>query len=83
MVMHGLSKDAVMEQYILERGKELFLEGHIFYDLLRTRQYKGNVDWLPADEVRFKREGFYLPVDPLLFRYNPLLTQTSYWIGKV
>lgn len=83
IVAHGLSKAEVMEQYVIERGKELFLEGHIFYDLLRTREYKNNVDWLPVDEVRFKREGFYLPLDPLLFRYNPLLKQTTYWIGKV
>ncbi|NTS40995.1 RagB/SusD family nutrient uptake outer membrane protein [Flavisolibacter sp. BT320] len=83
ILAHGLSKQEVMEQYILERGKELFLEGHIFYDLLRTREYKNNVDWLPSDEIRFKREGFYLPVDPLLFRYNPSLKQTPYWIGKV
>ncbi len=83
IVAHGLTKAQVMEQYVIERGKELFLEGHIFYDLLRTREYKNNVDWLPVDEVRFKREGFYLPLDPLLFRYNPLLKQTTYWIGKV
>ncbi len=83
IVPHGLSKEEVMSEYVIERGKELFLEGHIFYDLLRTRQYKERIDWLPVDGVRFKREGFYLPVDPLLFRYNPFLTQTPYWIGKV
>lgn len=83
LLPHGLSKDEVLTQYVIERGKELFLEGHIFYDLLRTRKYRGNIDWLPVDDVRFKREGFYLPVDPLLFRYNPLLKQTPYWIGKV
>lgn len=83
LVPHGLSAEEVMEQYVIERGKELFLEGHIFYDLLRTRTYKDHIDWLPADESRFKREGFYLPVDPLLFRYNPLLKQTTYWVGKV
>lgn len=82
IVPHGLTKDEVMEQYILERGKEMYLEGHIFYDLLRTRKSKDHIDWL-IDESKFKREAFYLPVDPLLFRYNPLLKQTSYWLGKV
>ncbi len=34
-------------------------------------------------EDRFKREGFYWPVDPALFKENPNLKQTSYWLGKV
>src|SRR5690606_7566852 len=34
----GLSKAEVMDEYILERGKELYMEGHIFWDLVRTRK---------------------------------------------
>lgn len=77
----GESADNVMNEYIKERGKELFLEGHLFYDLLRTRKYGQVVDWLTTD--RFNREGFYFPIDPALFRQNPNLKQTSYWLGKV
>jgi hypothetical protein len=77
----GWSKDDVMYEYILERGKEMFLEGHLYYDLLRTRTYEYFIDWLTED--RFKREGFYWPVDPALFKENPNLKQTSYWLGKV
>lgn len=80
---HGMPNEDVMYEYIIERGKELYLEGHIFYDLLRTRMYKYMVDWLPDDEVRFKNGGFYWPVTPLLFKQNPLLQQTPYWVGKV
>jgi len=80
---HGLSVEEVMNEYLIERGKELYLEGHIFYDLLRTRMYKSYIDWLPDDEVRFKNGGFYWPVSPLLFKQNPLLKQTPYWVGKV
>jgi len=81
LVDAGLSKDEVMDEYITERSKEMFLEGHLFYDLLRTRKYGNVVEWLP--EERFRKEGYYWPVDPALFRNNPLLKQTTYWLGKV
>lgn len=80
---HGMGREDVLYEYVIERGKELYLEGQIFYDLLRTRMYKYMVDWLPDDEVRFKNGGFYWPVTPLLFKQNPLLQQTPYWVGKV
>jgi hypothetical protein len=77
------SKDELMRKYIMERGRELYVEGHLFYDLLRTRQCSaGFVDWL-ADENRFIGGGFYWPVDPQLFQNNKLLIQTSYWRGKI
>lgn len=76
-----LTKDQVMDGYILERGRELYLEGHIFYDLLRTRKYQNYVSWLTTS--RFNQEGFYWPVDPALFSNNNLMTQTNYWRGKI
>lgn len=81
LIPAGQSLDEVMNEYISERSKELFLEGHLFYDLLRTRKYDQVIDWLTTD--RFKKEGYYFPVDPALFRQNPNLRQTSYWLGKV
>lgn len=81
LIPAGQSVDDVMNEYIKERGKELFLEGHLFYDLLRTRKYGTTVDWLTTD--RFDREGFYFPLDPALFKQNTNLKQTSYWLGKV
>lgn len=73
--------DDVKYEYGIERGKEFYLEGQIFYDLLRTREYKNHVDWLT--EPRFRAEGYYWPVDPALFKQNPVLKQTKYWLGKV
>ncbi len=81
LVGEGLTKDELMYQYVLERGKEMYLEGHLFYDLIRTRQYPQLITWL--SESRFKQEGFYWPVAPNLFKNNPKLTQTTYWIGKI
>jgi len=76
-----MSRDDVFYEYALERGKEMFLEGHLMYDLIRIRQYANFVPWL--SEARFKQEGFYWPVSPDLFRNNNKLTQTTYWRGKV
>ena len=81
MVDDSYSKDDLMYEYIMERGKEMYLEGHIFYDLIRTRQYANFVDWLT--ESRFLKAGFYWPVSPLLFRENKYLVQTSFWLGKI
>jgi hypothetical protein len=75
------TRDDLMYEYIVERGKEMYLEGHIFFDLLRTRMYPNFVDWL--SEGRFARGGFYWPVSPSLFKENRFLTQTSYWLGKI
>ncbi|HLS94060.1 MAG TPA: RagB/SusD family nutrient uptake outer membrane protein [Sphingobacterium sp.] len=75
------TKDNLMYEYVIERGRELYLEGHNYYDLIRTRQYPQFITWLSP--ARFVQGGFYWPVSPNLFKNNPNLTQTSYWIGKI
>ena len=81
LLSNTLTKDEIMYEYIIERGKELYLEGQIFYDLLRTRQFANFVPWL--SESRFMQGGFYWPINPALFKNNNKLTQTSFWRGKV
>lgn len=81
MLANTLTNDEVFYEYALERGKEMYLEGHIMFDLIRTRQYKNFVGWL--SESRFKQEGFYWPINPALFKNNNKLVQTSYWRGKL
>ncbi len=75
------TRENIMFQYALERSREMYLEGHIYYDLIRTRQYPQFITWLSPD--RFRQGGFYWPVSPLLFKNNPNLAQTPYWIGKI
>lgn len=77
----GLNTQEVMREYILERGKELYLEGHLFFDMIRTRAYLDHIPWLT--EARFKQGGFFWPVDPRLFSENRQLVQTEYWRGKI
>ncbi|WP_286862751.1 MULTISPECIES: RagB/SusD family nutrient uptake outer membrane protein [Sphingobacterium] len=77
----SLTKTEVMKEYMIERGKELYLEGHLFFDMIRTRTYSDHITWL--SEARFKQGGFFWPVDPRLFSENRLLVQTAYWRGKI
>lgn len=75
------TKDEIMYEYAKERGRELYLEGHNYYDLIRTRQYAQFITWLTP--ARFAQGGFYWPVSPNLFKNNLNLAQTSYWIGRI
>ena len=74
-------KETLMYKYMVERGKEFYLEGQLYWDLMRTRMYTEFIPWLST--ARFQAGGFYWPIDPVLFKDNRLLTQTSYWRGKV
>lgn len=81
MIGANETKQNILFQYALERSREMYLEGHIYYDLIRTRQYPQFITWLTPG--RFEQGGFYWPVSPLLFKNNPNLAQTSYWVGKI
>ncbi len=74
-------KSEIMYQYMIERGREVYLEGQLYFDLLRTRMYREFIPWL--SDSRFQNEGYYWPIIPTLFRDNGNLTQTRYWRGKV
>lgn len=75
------TKDKLMYEYMIERGREMYLEGHLYFDLMRTRMFTEFISWL--SESRFAQGGFFWPIDPELFKDNRFLTQTSYWRGKL
>lgn len=74
-------KNELMYQYMIERGREVYLEGHLYFDLIRTRMFREFIPWL--SQPRFELGGFYWPIVPTLFQDNGNLTQTLYWRGKV
>lgn len=73
----------LFEAIIDERGRELFLEGHRFYDLVRLARVKGinRFDNINASDLQ--RGKYYWPIDPILMNLNPRLLQTSFWSDKL
>lgn len=71
----------LFEEIIKERGRELFLEGHRFYDLIRLARHNSNL-LIPSSKMtlsQFNAGKYYWPFDPTLLSANKRLTQTSYW----
>lgn len=66
-----------------ERGRELLLEGHRTYDLIRLERLTGDQQFNYINPAEFTAGKYYWPVDPGMFSLNPNLTQTSFWQGKM
>jgi starch-binding outer membrane protein, SusD/RagB family len=79
----------MFEAVIEERGRELFLEGHRFYDLVRLGRktgilkFNGSGTIIRMDASQFQAGKYYWPVEPILMSLNPLLAQTPYWADKM
>ncbi|WP_207531736.1 RagB/SusD family nutrient uptake outer membrane protein [Desertivirga arenae] len=81
----------LFEEIIEERGRELFLEGHRFYDVIRlTRKDVSKVSFFGTTAIGpkmtttdFLQGKYYWPLDPSLLNENKLLTQTPFWNSKI
>jgi len=83
-----VSDDQLFAAVIEERGRELYLEGHRFYDLVRLAREKGVYKFGSDDSdkispIEFEKGKSYWPIQPTILETNPLLTQTPYWQSKV
>jgi hypothetical protein len=66
-----------------ERFRELFLEGHRFFDLVRYYYITGSSLFNNITESDMARGKHYWPLDPDLFSGNDVIRQTSFWQGKI
>lgn len=75
----------LFEGIIDERGRELFLEGHRFYDLVRLGRKTGIMKFGAEKMTKsdFDAGKYYWPLDPALMNINKKLTQTPFWSSKI
>ena len=71
---------ALAHEVYVQMRKELFLEGHNLYDMVRTGEYSTNPYY---SMQRYKEEGYYWPVNVNLFLRNKYTQQTPYWSSRI
>jgi len=79
----GISGNDVIQAVIDERGRELFLEGHRTFDLIRLERLLNTQQLDNVTPAEFAAGKYYWPLDPTLFITNSKLTQTAFWAGRV
>lgn len=73
--------DALGTTILEERLRELYFEGHAYYDLVRNKKLTTYNEHFPLDQ--FANGGWLWPIDPNMFKDDFTLVQTPYWRGKL
>lgn len=76
-------KETLRNEIFRERQRELFGEGHRYYDIVRNG-YLNELSYayraLSAQDI--KNGALYLPVNERAFNKNELMTQNIYWLWR-
>lgn len=72
-------RTALIDSVTAERGRELFLEGSRYYDLVRNARLTGTSQLPYITSEDFAKGKYYWPIDPSLMTLNAALRQTTYW----
>lgn len=77
------SQYEIVDEVVIERGRELIGEGTWFYDLIRTNESQGWLEYVgyPGNgRLSPENKGYYWPLSMgTLFPQNKLLTQNPWW----
>jgi len=79
----GLTGNDLLHAIADERARELFMEGHRWFDMIRLNRLTHDVNFTYMSQVEFQLGKYYWPIDPSLFLNNSKLLQTDFWRGKV
>jgi starch-binding outer membrane protein, SusD/RagB family len=60
-----------------ERCRELFLEGHKYWDMLRTQHFPSHLT-----QDKYNQGAYLWPIQKDVFLDNNVLTQNEYWISR-
>jgi hypothetical protein len=72
----------MIDEVVMERGRELIGEGQWYYDLIRTEPTQNWLEYVgyQSGRVTAAQKGYYWPLDMgTLFPQDNLLTQNPYW----